>query len=112
MATLAARVAAEMLGSLMTYCLAVGGVANALLPRTKGEGMGLLAIALAAGMGIGLPIAMFYRVRTCGGLNSIGLPSKYPRSREQGMPCAFGLICSGCRRCRCRRRRRRRRRHP
>ena len=60
--TLAARAAAEMLGSLMTYCLAVGGVANALLPRTKGEGMGLLAIAIAAGMGIGLPIAMFYRV--------------------------------------------------
>jgi len=60
--TLAARAGAEMLGSLMTYVLAVGGVSNALLPRTKGEGMGLLAIALSAALGIGLPIAMFHRV--------------------------------------------------
>jgi hypothetical protein len=37
--TLAARAGVEMLGSLMTYSLAVGGVANALLPRTKGEGV-------------------------------------------------------------------------
>lgn len=36
--SLPARAGAEVLGSLMTYCLAVGGVANALLPRTKGEG--------------------------------------------------------------------------
>jgi hypothetical protein len=36
--TLAARAGAEMLGSLMTYCLAVGSLSNALLPRTKGEG--------------------------------------------------------------------------
>lgn len=49
----------------MTYCVAVGAVANALLPRTKGEGMGLLAIALCVGLGIGLPIAMFWRVSAC-----------------------------------------------
>jgi hypothetical protein len=36
--TLAARAGAEMLGSLMTYCLSVGSLSNALLPRTKGEG--------------------------------------------------------------------------
>lgn len=41
-------------------CLAVGSVANALLPRTKGEGMGLLPIALAVGTGIGLPIGIFF----------------------------------------------------
>lgn len=35
----------------MTYCIAVGGVWSALLPRSKGEGMGLLAIALCAGAG-------------------------------------------------------------
>ncbi len=50
-----------MLGSLMTCCLALGAVANALLPRTKGEGMGLLAIALAVGLAIGLPIACFWQ---------------------------------------------------
>lgn len=47
--------------SLMTMCLAVGSVANALLPRTKGEGMGLLPIALSVGLGIGLPIGIFFR---------------------------------------------------
>ena len=45
----------------MTMCLAVGSVANALLPRTKGEGMGLLPIALSVGLGIGLPIGIFFR---------------------------------------------------
>ncbi|PRW60336.1 glycerol transporter [Chlorella sorokiniana] len=60
-ASLAARVGVEMLGSLMTMCLAVGSVANALLPRTKGEGMGLLPIALSVGLGIGLPIGIFFR---------------------------------------------------
>ncbi|KAI7837031.1 hypothetical protein COHA_009108 [Chlorella ohadii] len=50
-----------LLCSLMTMCLAVGSVANALLPRTKGEGMGLLPIALSVGLGIGLPIGIFFR---------------------------------------------------
>ena len=45
----------------MPMCLAVGSVANALLPRTKGEGMGLLPIALSVGLGIGLPIGIFFR---------------------------------------------------
>lgn len=45
----------------MTMCLAVGSVANALLPRTKGEGMGLMPIALSVGLGIGLPIGIFFR---------------------------------------------------
>eukprot|EP00887_Chlorella_sp_A99_P006922 scaffold2.g6922.t1 len=61
-ASLGARVGAEALGSLMTYTLAVGGMANALLPRTKGEGAGLLAIAATVAVGVGVPIAALWRV--------------------------------------------------
>ena len=65
--SLAARFASEYVGSLALYTLAIGGVFNALLPRTKGEGMGLLAISLSVGLGVGFPTAILYRVRpgTC-----------------------------------------------
>lgn len=56
-------------------CLAVGSVANALLPRTKGEGMGLLPIALAVGAGIGLPIGIFFRTVSARRLRCIAAQS-------------------------------------
>lgn len=83
--SLAARAGAEMLGSLLTCCLALGAVANALLPRTKGEGVGLLAIALAVGLAVGLPIACFWQAR----LRDALLPASAPWGSPP--PCLVGV---------------------
>ncbi|KAL4429856.1 hypothetical protein ABPG77_010973 [Micractinium sp. CCAP 211/92] len=90
--SLAARAGAEMLGSLMTCCLALGAVANALLPRTKGEGMGLLAIALAVGLAIGLPIACFWQVSAF--FNPSILLAQAVRGRVGGAGPFFALLAA------------------
>lgn len=59
--SLGSRCLSEFAGSLMLYTLAIGGVFNALLPRAKGQGMGLFAIAAGVAGGVGVPTAILYR---------------------------------------------------
>lgn len=94
--TLAARAGCEMLGSLMTYVIAVGGVANALLPRTKGEGMGLLGVATTVGFGVGLPIALFHEVSCLDSRGSVSKSFEIVHATQRQLPRRCRPACCAC----------------
>ena len=48
--------AAELLGTATMCAVGLGGVANAVLPGTKGHGIGFLGIAFCFGLGVFLPL--------------------------------------------------------
>ena len=47
---------AELLGTATMCVVGLGGIANALLPGTKGHGIGFLGIAFCFGLGVFLPL--------------------------------------------------------
>lgn len=48
--------AAELLGTTTMCVVGLGGIANAVLPGTKGHGIGFLGIAFCFGLGVFLPL--------------------------------------------------------
>ncbi|KAG0556456.1 hypothetical protein M758_11G053400 [Ceratodon purpureus] len=48
--------AAELCGTAMMCVVGLGGIANAVLPGTKGHGIGFLGIAFCFGLGVFLPL--------------------------------------------------------
>lgn len=48
--------AAELFGTATMCVVGLGGIANAVLPGTKGHGIGFLGIAFCFGLGVFLPL--------------------------------------------------------
>lgn len=48
--------AAELVGTAIMCVVGLGGIANAVLPGTKGHGIGFLGIAFCFGLGVFLPL--------------------------------------------------------
>jgi hypothetical protein len=47
---------AELVGTTVFTFIGLGGIANAVLPGTKGHGIGFLGIAFCFGLGVFLPL--------------------------------------------------------